>query len=152
MLTSQPNSLNKNYFTAYSCHGRWKENETNYLITSPITRASHGARRFCFIYKEAGTDLVLFSTSPDSCDRNVRPGSTGELVFNVTGIGKNFIICKVEAANEYTLLTKCFLLVDVMRNHWHFYTWSTEIWISIEFWMSACNIMYAAYPTGLFYF
>lgn len=77
------------FLSAYSCHGRWEENNTHYLIATPLIRgSSHGARRFCFIYKEAGPDLVLFSTAADSCDRTLRPGNTGELVFNVTSTGK----------------------------------------------------------------
>lgn len=78
-------------FAAYSCHGRWTENGTNYLITTPLSRASHGARRYCFIYKESGPDLLLFSTSGDNCDRIVRPGITGELVFNVTNTGMCYL-------------------------------------------------------------
>ncbi|XP_065156032.1 uncharacterized protein aus [Atheta coriaria] len=81
--------VSSDYISTYSCHGRWEENGTSYLITTPLSRASHSARTYCFIYKEArGTDVVMFSTSNDSCDRRVRPGITGELVFNVSSIGK----------------------------------------------------------------
>ncbi|KAJ8929774.1 hypothetical protein NQ314_017511 [Rhamnusium bicolor] len=77
------------FITTYSCHGRWEENGTNFLITTPLSRASYGARRFCFIYKEQqGSGLVMFSTSTDSCNRLVKPGITGELIFNITTIGK----------------------------------------------------------------
>ncbi|RZC35766.1 hypothetical protein BDFB_005012 [Asbolus verrucosus] len=92
-------------FAAYSCHGGWKENGTNYLITTPLSRASHGSRRNCFMYRESGPDLVLFSTSADNCDRIVRPGITGELVFNVTSTGKCFEISSSEKTTSLLLLT-----------------------------------------------
>ncbi|KAJ8920335.1 hypothetical protein NQ315_011997 [Exocentrus adspersus] len=76
------------FITSYSCHGRWEENGTNFLIATPLGRTSHGARRYCFMYKEQGSGNVMFSTSADSCDRLVKPGQTGELIFNVTTLGK----------------------------------------------------------------
>ncbi|XP_050310144.1 uncharacterized protein LOC126746083 [Anthonomus grandis grandis] len=72
--------------TAYSCHGRWEENGTSFLITSPISRA-HGSKKFCFMYKEISTNLVAFSSS-SNCNRMIRPGITGELIFNVTNRGR----------------------------------------------------------------
>ncbi|XP_023309761.1 uncharacterized protein LOC108907292 [Anoplophora glabripennis] len=76
------------FITSYSCHGGWEENGTNFLITTPLSRASHGARRYCFMYKEQGSGMVMFSTSADSCDRLLKPGITGELIFNITTLGK----------------------------------------------------------------
>ncbi|XP_049823135.1 uncharacterized protein LOC109604502 [Aethina tumida] len=98
--------------TTYSCHGRWTENGTNYLITTPLSRASHGARRYCFIYKESGPDLLLFSTSGDNCDRIVRPGITGELVFNVTNTGK----CIQTSSSPTTSLSCSVILVCLILN------------------------------------
>ncbi|CAH0554798.1 unnamed protein product [Brassicogethes aeneus] len=96
--------------TSYSCHGRWSENGTNYLITTPISRASHGARRYCFIYKESGPDMLLFSTSADNCDRIVRPGVTGELVFNVTSTGKCIQTSSSSASSSSSsLIIICFV-------------------------------------------
>ncbi|XP_046400399.1 uncharacterized protein LOC124166762 [Ischnura elegans] len=77
--------------SAYSCHGRWEDNGTHFLITTPLSRSSHGARRLCFIYREGGPSsggVVHFSSSPDSCRRNVLPGVEGALAFNVTSIGQ----------------------------------------------------------------
>jgi hypothetical protein len=95
--------------TSYSCHGGWKENGTSYLITTPLSRSSHGSRRYCFIYKESSPDLVLFSTSADNCDRVVRPGITGELVFNVTSTGK---CVETSSSGE----TKALLLLTLYSN------------------------------------
>ncbi|KAF5298129.1 hypothetical protein FQA39_LY02553 [Lamprigera yunnana] len=75
------------YMTSYSCHGGWEENGTHYLITTPITRPSHGAHRYCFIYREYDPYLLLFSSSPYNCDRSLKPGVRGELIFNATIIG-----------------------------------------------------------------
>jgi hypothetical protein len=79
------------------------------LITTPLSRSSHGSRRYCFIYKESSPDLVLFSTSADNCDRVVRPGITGELVFNVTSTGK---CVETSSSGE----TKALLLLTLYSN------------------------------------
>lgn len=36
----------------YSCHGWWEEMGVSYLITTPLSRASTGARRYCFVFRE----------------------------------------------------------------------------------------------------
>uniref|UniRef100_T1JKC5 Uncharacterized protein n=1 Tax=Strigamia maritima TaxID=126957 RepID=T1JKC5_STRMM len=68
---------------SYECHASWKENQTNYLITS-----IKGTRnRFCFIYME--NDKVLqFSSLQGSCNRNTVPGVSGLMAFNVTSNGR----------------------------------------------------------------
>lgn len=73
-------------FAAYSCHGRWEDNGTHFLITTPLSRTSHGARRLCFMYRESD-GMVHFSSSSDSCQRGVAPGIGGTLAFNVTSTG-----------------------------------------------------------------
>ncbi|XP_067004830.2 uncharacterized protein [Anabrus simplex] len=73
--------------SAYSCHGRWEDNGTSYLITTPLSRSSHGARRYCFMYREVD-GIVHFSSSSDSCQRNISPGVGGTLAFNVTSSGQ----------------------------------------------------------------
>lgn len=70
----------------YSCHGRWTENETNFLITTPQSRTSIGAKRYCFIYKEVG-GVIHFSSSSQSCVRNINTGVEGVLAFNATSLG-----------------------------------------------------------------
>jgi hypothetical protein len=77
-----------NFSTAYSCHGRWEDNGTNYLITTPLSRSSRGPRRYCFMYREAQDGVVHFSSSSDSCRRNISPGIGGAMAFNVTSTGK----------------------------------------------------------------
>ncbi|KAK6640074.1 hypothetical protein RUM43_008351 [Polyplax serrata] len=69
----------------YSCHGRWTENDTNFLITTPQSRTSIGAKRYCFIYKEVGS-IIHFSSSSQSCVRNINTGVEGVLAFNATKI------------------------------------------------------------------
>uniref|UniRef100_A0A224XGN8 Putative conserved secreted protein n=1 Tax=Panstrongylus lignarius TaxID=156445 RepID=A0A224XGN8_9HEMI len=89
--------------SAYTCHAGWSENGTHYLITTPLSRSSLGAKRYCFIYTSsmtisgepsvpgAGTMLagatVRFSTSSDTCSRSLMPGTTGVLAFNITNKG-----------------------------------------------------------------
>ncbi len=83
----------------YACHGWWwEENGYSYLIATPLSRASTGARRYCFVFRETlepqqdklrGNGLRNFSSIADSCRRNVAPGIEGNLAFNVTSHGKH---------------------------------------------------------------
>nr|CAD7201513.1 unnamed protein product [Timema douglasi] len=80
----------------YSCHGSWEDNQTSYLIASPVSRTSIGARRFCFIYSKSvadssfgrnkgkGVAMLQMSTVTDSCHRHIMPGITGVWAFNLT--------------------------------------------------------------------
>lgn len=77
--------------TVYSCHGRWEDNGTHYLITTPLSRSSRGPRRYCFMYREAQDGVVHFSSSSDSCRRNISPGIGGVMAFNVTSTGKTIL-------------------------------------------------------------
>ncbi|XP_033607260.1 uncharacterized protein LOC111864295 [Cryptotermes secundus] len=74
--------------SVYSCHGRWEDNGTHYLITTPLSRSSRGPRRYCFMYREAQDGVVHFSSSSDSCRRNISPGIGGVMAFNVTSTGQ----------------------------------------------------------------
>ncbi|XP_071444873.1 uncharacterized protein [Hetaerina americana] len=83
--------------SAYSCHGSWEDNGTNYLIASPVSRKSVGARRYCFIYTESESGdkkMLQFSSVTDSCLRNPIPPvgdqtpSAGIWAFNVTVNGQ----------------------------------------------------------------
>ncbi|XP_049807210.1 uncharacterized protein LOC126249589 [Schistocerca nitens] len=77
----------EDFVSTYSCHGHWEDNGTNFLITTPLSRTSHGARRLCFMYREVD-GVVHFSSSADSCTRAVSPGIGGSLAFNVTSTGR----------------------------------------------------------------
>lgn len=102
--------------SSYSCHGRWEENGTNYLITTPVSRSSHGARRYCFIYREFPPDTVVFSTATENCDRTIKPGTTGHLIFNITTVGK----CIERNSAQSTSTTKStfiFILAVLLNLH-----------------------------------
>lgn len=76
-------------FAAYSCHGSWEDGGTRFLITTPLARASHGARRHCFAYREStpdveGRTVVHLSSSSGGCERVFDEG----VAFNATGAGK----------------------------------------------------------------
>lgn len=83
-------------FTAYSCHGSWEDNGTNYLIASPTSRKSVGARRYCFIYMATDTSAssggedggggspLQVASVAESCKRNINPASSAEWAFNLT--------------------------------------------------------------------
>jgi hypothetical protein len=95
---------------AYFCHGSWEENGTSYLITSPVSRKSVGARRYCFIYTRSGGEsatgvpqnpdgnkrggvgpasaILRLSSVTESCHRNINPGITGSWAINLTINGK----------------------------------------------------------------
>jgi hypothetical protein len=100
------NFLASTELAAYFCHGSWEDNGTSYLIASPVSRKSVGARRYCFIYTrssgESGMGLLLhadgnkhggmgsvsamlrLSSATESCHRNINPGVTGSWAFNLT--------------------------------------------------------------------
>ncbi|KAG8227256.1 hypothetical protein J437_LFUL003987 [Ladona fulva] len=90
-------SCNPEAVSAYSCHGSWEDNGTNYLIASPVSRKSVGARRYCFIYTETESGdkkMLQFSSVADTCLRNPSPTlgehnpSSGIWAFNVTVNGQ----------------------------------------------------------------
>ncbi|KAF7281965.1 hypothetical protein GWI33_003831 [Rhynchophorus ferrugineus] len=72
--------------TAYTCHGRWEENGTNYLITTAQSR-THLSKKYCFMYKETSPNIISFSTA-SFCNRFIEPGVSGDLVFNLTNRGQ----------------------------------------------------------------
>ncbi|XP_021929001.1 uncharacterized protein LOC110834305 [Zootermopsis nevadensis] len=96
--------------SAYFCHGSWEDNGTSYLIASPVSRKSVGARRFCFIYTRSDGEssmgllqqavgnkrngvgpvsaMLRLSSVTESCHRNINPGVTGAWAFNLTIIGQ----------------------------------------------------------------
>lgn len=83
--------IDETFFTVYNCHAGWSENGTHYLITTPNSRSSAGAKRYCFIYTPGIGGTYHFSTSPVTCSRAVRPGITGALAFNITHQGTIFL-------------------------------------------------------------
>lgn len=50
-------------FTAYFCHGSWQENNTHYLIASPVARKSTDALRYCLVYTFEGADTQAGGTA-----------------------------------------------------------------------------------------
>lgn len=96
--------------SAYFCHGSWEDNGTSYLIASPVSRKSVGARRYCFIYTRNGGEsnvgllqpadgtknggvgsvstVLRLSSVTESCHRNINPGVTGAWAFNLTISGQ----------------------------------------------------------------
>uniref|UniRef100_A0A1B6EC96 Ig-like domain-containing protein n=1 Tax=Clastoptera arizonana TaxID=38151 RepID=A0A1B6EC96_9HEMI len=80
--------------SAYSCHGDWSDSNasTRYLIASPVSRKSVGARRYCFvIYSSTDSNqitLMQVASVTDSCHRHVQPGLSEQYwSFNITHHG-----------------------------------------------------------------
>ncbi|XP_066994092.2 uncharacterized protein [Anabrus simplex] len=82
----------------YSCHGSWEDNGTSYLIASPVSRKSVGARRFCFIYTDTSIGSAMgldedrrpslqVASVTESCHRNVGP-TAAAWTFNLTPYGQ----------------------------------------------------------------
>nr|CAD7446149.1 unnamed protein product [Timema bartmani] len=91
--------------STYSCHGSWEDNGTSYLIASPSSRKSVGARRYCFIYTDTGAavgggtiqaaagmderaSLLQVASVTESCHRNL-PISGMTWTFNLTAYGQS---------------------------------------------------------------
>ncbi|XP_014287780.1 uncharacterized protein [Halyomorpha halys] len=98
-----------NVISVYNCHAGWSENGTHYLITTPNSRSSAGAKRYCFIYTPGIGGTYHFSTSPVTCSRAVRPGITGALAFNITHQG----LC-AEVTNRAVLHVSSFYLIVIL--------------------------------------
>ncbi|KAL1464433.1 hypothetical protein WDU94_004082 [Cyamophila willieti] len=82
-VSACPNA--KDVVSSYTCHGGWSDNATNthYLITTPLSRRSRGARRYCVTYRPGDDDTIYFASNPDTCQRSMQPG-VGTMAFNVT--------------------------------------------------------------------
>ncbi|KAL1490880.1 hypothetical protein ABEB36_011562 [Hypothenemus hampei] len=94
--------------TAYSCHGRWEENGTSFLIATPLNRA-HSAKKFCFVCKEIVPNSLAFSVST-RCNRLIQPGISGDLIFNVTNRGR---CVEVNGSAKFSIFTLEYFLIVV---------------------------------------
>lgn len=61
--------------SAYSCHGSWEENSTLYVITTPLSRASHGARRHCFMYRRSTVPSPYETSTSNSNNKRNNNGN-----------------------------------------------------------------------------
>ncbi|XP_063378781.1 uncharacterized protein LOC134665736 [Cydia fagiglandana] len=79
------NCENKEVVTAYTCHGGWYENGASFVVTTPLTRDSRAARRYCFVSRDHRHALTL-ARSATNCER--APGGSDQLVFNARNTGE----------------------------------------------------------------
>lgn len=104
------------------CHGFWEDNNTHYLIASPVARKSTDALRYCLVYHFAGSQpmsptpdrvqqrggqtqggaqwehpggIMRLSAVAGSCHRYINPGVSGVFAFNFTTNGKGNVIGSV---------------------------------------------------------
>lgn len=90
------------FFIAYTCFGSWQDNNTRYVIASPVLRTSTEPRLYCLVYtlngnvqhegtlgRNSGPPILRLSAVTESCHRHVVPGATGLWFFNFTSNGKN---------------------------------------------------------------
>ncbi|KAF5304202.1 hypothetical protein FQR65_LT08009 [Abscondita terminalis] len=85
---------------SYTCLGSWQENDTHYVITSPISRKSVDSAHYCFIYNTIGpvqspppngaprnkASIVRVTSMSETCYRNV-PESSTSWAFNFVSKG-----------------------------------------------------------------
>ncbi|KAJ0180127.1 hypothetical protein K1T71_004718 [Dendrolimus kikuchii] len=76
---------NRDAVTAYTCHGGWYEEGAAFVVTTPVTRDSTAARRYCFIVREARAGALAVARSPANCERVT---AQREQVFDATAIGE----------------------------------------------------------------
>ncbi|XP_063360834.1 uncharacterized protein LOC134649959 isoform X2 [Cydia amplana] len=76
---------NKEVVTAYTCHGGWYENGASFVVTTPLTRDSRAARRYCFVSRDHRHALTL-TRSATNCERV--PSGSDQLVFNARNTGE----------------------------------------------------------------
>lgn len=91
-------------FVAYTCFASWQDNNTRYVIASPVSRTSTDPRLYCLVYtlngnvqqsllegalgRNLGPPMLRLSAVTESCHRHVVPGTTGLWYFNFTSNGK----------------------------------------------------------------
>ncbi|XP_014243229.1 uncharacterized protein LOC106663141 [Cimex lectularius] len=123
-LRSECDGSVRSIVSAYTCHAGWSENGTGFVITTPVSRSSHGSKRYCFVYSPAhhrsavgngagqipSWNYVRFSTSSDTCSRTVIPGLTGILAFNITSQGQ---CVEVSSSGAAAHLSTALLLIAV---------------------------------------
>ncbi|XP_061728868.1 uncharacterized protein LOC133533827 isoform X1 [Cydia pomonella] len=76
---------NKEVMTAYTCHGGWYENGASFVVTTPLTRDSRAARRYCFVSREQRSALAL-ARSAANCER--APAAAGQLLLSARNTGE----------------------------------------------------------------
>ncbi|XP_075970174.1 uncharacterized protein LOC142972776 [Anticarsia gemmatalis] len=76
---------NREVMTAYTCHGGWYENGASFVVTTPLTRDSTAARRYCFVSRDDRRGALALARSATNCERNdLQP----ELLFHATATGE----------------------------------------------------------------
>lgn len=82
------------YFTAYTCYGHWKNENTgvNYVISTPQGRSATNSRRYCFIMSQVNgmaQQMLHIASVMESC----HPHPLGRLhwAFNITHQGMIFV-------------------------------------------------------------
>ncbi|RVE46580.1 hypothetical protein evm_008767 [Chilo suppressalis] len=79
---------NKELMTAYTCHGGWYENGVSFVVTTPVTRDSTAARRYCFVSRESRGSALAVARSPNNCERSPAPAAPHALLFHATATGE----------------------------------------------------------------
>ncbi|XP_026676852.1 uncharacterized protein LOC113466007 [Diaphorina citri] len=114
-IATCPNA--KEVVTTYTCHGGWSDNATNthYLITTPLSRRSRGAHRYCVTYRPGEEDTIYFLSNSDTCQRSINPG-LGTMAFNVTYRGS----CSMDSGASIVSLSiiwpLCLLICAIMTS------------------------------------
>ncbi|KAK9719404.1 hypothetical protein QE152_g22691 [Popillia japonica] len=105
----------------YSCHGSWYENNTYYVITTPIARRSTDNIRYCMVYsltslnqglsgdvgispvRNGGPHLLRLSGVLGNCNRDIIPGIKGNWAFNFTSDGSCDETNTINSASNYLI-------------------------------------------------
>ncbi|XP_072940221.1 uncharacterized protein [Epargyreus clarus] len=77
---------NKELVTAYTCHGGWYENGVSFVVTTPVTRDSTAARRYCFVSRDAQAGALAVARSAANCERAA--ADPDALLFDTAFTGK----------------------------------------------------------------
>ncbi|XP_034824370.1 uncharacterized protein [Maniola hyperantus] len=77
---------NKEIVTVYICHGGWYENGASFVVTTPVTRDSTAARRYCFVSREPRDGALTVARSAANCERAVSDSEA--MLFDAAFTGK----------------------------------------------------------------
>ncbi|XP_068630532.1 uncharacterized protein [Battus philenor] len=64
---------NREVVTAYTCHGGWYDNGASFVVSTPVTRDSTAARRYCFVSRESRNGPRTLARSAANCEREPSP-------------------------------------------------------------------------------
>lgn len=115
----------------YTCLGSWQENNTHYVITSPLSKKPSDTVRYCFVYNTNGPpqlttsvmsgaisrsrpSILRISSTTETCHRSLPPETADSWSFTFTSKG---LCAEVGAASSSYVITPSVLFAIIAVLH-----------------------------------